>query len=212
VRRKATAKPAARAERKAKPQGAPDQSGGVVRSGPDVTREAVSSFLRTHAVAGFSSRGKPRAHGDETAEIVVPVREGARVGFSPELSVMLGQAANATTETARYWFERVLAYGAEAIMLAAADLIERGDSRDFGPNTLAVVEGMISREWRRRVLRELLTLHSWNLSRVGEVLNTSAGSVTRMITESGLGKDLDAARRKGLVTRARKPKKGQPAP
>ncbi len=99
-----------------------------------------------------------------------------------------------------YWLGELVGHGPAASLEAAAKLLE---SPSTGTNSLSAIGNAISYALRRHALLVQLELHSWSLTKTAEFCHLgSPGGVLRAIKDLGLTAELDAARAKGLVTRA----------
>lgn len=107
------------------------------------------------------------------------------------------------TDGAR-WMSKSLLFGANALLLATAELVESKDLRAYGGNTLTAIGNLFSTAFRRELLLAALEFYSWNMPRVSDDLRLGGTShVLRAIKDLGLEKELAHARAAGLVRRGR---------
>ncbi len=147
----------------------------------------------------FPTKIAQLATSDRVADALLSIEDGTIGEGRPDRSLDDGAS----------WRATFLGLASTAMLEAAADLVERGDLRTLGKNTLSGVGNLLSVAMRRALLRWVLDENGWNMTAAGAILHLgSASNVQRAIKDLGLEDDLKLARRRGLVTRGGHKKAG----
>lgn len=117
-------------------------------------------------------------------------------------------APGAPLDDGAAWQGLFMLLGPDALLDAAADLVECENLRSLGTNHLSAIGGLVSVAVRRALLRWMLVHHRWDMRSVGRELRLGGTSnVLRAIKDLGLEKDLQHARSSGWIKRGgRRPK------
>lgn len=122
----------------------------------------------------------------------------------PGLAKLLAGEWNPQTplEDGATWEGIFMMLAPDAILQAAAELVDCEDLRSLGTNPLSAMGGLVSAAVRRSVLRWMLIHHQWDMPVVGQVLGLGGTSnVLRAIKDLGLEKELQLARSQGWIKR-----------
>lgn len=104
------------------------------------------------------------------------------------------------------WRERVTSATSSAVMDSASVLVE--EERGSTVGILSIAGRVAGNAARRALLLWALEENRWNMTATSIALRVgSASNVLRAIKELGLGQELEAARRQGLVVRGAHKKK-----
>lgn len=162
----------------------------------------VARGLREGMVAIWAGRQEAEPLPGEPAVLFVrtlAVGTDESAVFSREGLETLNEVGMTRPDATVQWIAPLLQLGPEAILAAAAELVEANDPAELDRNTLSWLGARVSYHLRRAVLRRELVDAKWNLTAVSQRFGLGgAGNVVRLINELGLKDEQKAAQKQGL--------------